>query len=363
MPPGYQPPPGYGQQYGYPPPGPGPAPGAPPYGQQYGAPYGQPPPGAWLPPVHKPGVVALRPLGLGDLYDGAFKTMRRNPKAMVGLGALVTTAFLVVPIVATLGLAAAGGLALNLAAEEAAPFSGGAGLLSVLYGGALFGVLANVVLNGMIVQVVAQAVVGKRCTIGEAWSTARPRLLRLVGLTLIAGLVALLGIVVPVGLGVLVAVTVNPTAGILLAIPAGLASLALFLFVQIRYFQLAAPALVLERIGVFASMRRASALSHRQFWRILGVFLLTGLIIGVAAQVISIPVGLLGGIGSVLVNGTAGALILVFSSYLSQVIVGTITTPFSSAVVALQYVDQRIRKEGFDVELIAAAQQGPQDMR
>ena len=31
------------------------------------------------PPVHKPGVVALRPLALGDFFDGAFKTIRRNP--------------------------------------------------------------------------------------------------------------------------------------------------------------------------------------------------------------------------------------------------------------------------------------------
>ena len=32
-----------------------------------------------------------------------------------------------------------------------------------------------------------------------------------------------------------------------------------------------------------------------------------------------------------------------------------VTTPFSSAVHALMYVDQRIRKEAYDVELIAQA--------
>ena len=53
--------------------------------------------------------------------------------------------------------------------------------------------------------------------------------------------------------------------------------------------------------------------------------------------------------------GTAGALLLVLSSFLSQILVGAITTPFTSAVTALQYVDQRIRKEGLDVELIAAS--------
>jgi hypothetical protein len=53
----------------------------------------------------------------------------------------------------------------------------------------------------------------------------------------------------------------------------------------------------------------------------------------------------------------------VFSAYLSQIVVGAITTPFTSAVIALQYVDQRIRKEGLDVQLIAASQRLPADLR
>jgi hypothetical protein len=66
--------------------------------------------------VHKPGVVALRPLTLGDLFDGAFTTIRRNPTAMVGLAAGVSTVFLVVPAVLTLVLAATGGLSFDRSA-------------------------------------------------------------------------------------------------------------------------------------------------------------------------------------------------------------------------------------------------------
>ena len=119
---------------------------------------------------------------------------------------------------------------------------------------------------------------------------------------------------------------------------------------------LAPAALVLERTGVFESVRRASVLSRRQFWRLFGISLLTGLVVGLASQVIAIPLALVGVAGGAVFPGTGGALVLVFSSYLSQVIVGAITTPFTSGVVALQYVDQRIRKEGLDVQLIAAAQ-------
>src|ERR1700712_1015477 len=93
-----------------------PPPGPPP-GQQWGPPAGPPPPGApvghpaygpppWPPgpPVHQPGVVPLRPLNLGDLFGGATLTIRRNPGATVGLAALVTLAFMSVPIVVPLVL-------------------------------------------------------------------------------------------------------------------------------------------------------------------------------------------------------------------------------------------------------------------
>ena len=155
----------------------------------------------------------------------------------------------------------------------------------------------------------------------------------------------------------------GPAAGFLVGVPLGLASAAAAAFVQVRYFQLAAPALVLERAGVVASLRRAGRLSQGQFWRLLGIMLLTGLVAGIVGQVVAVPLGLVGALGPLAFPGTGGALLLVLSSYLSQIVVGSLTTPFTSAVTALQYVDQRIRKEGLDVELIAAAQRGPTGTR
>src|SRR5215213_10330011 len=53
--------------------------------------WGQPQPYAyagWTPPA-QPGVVPLRPLGLGELFDGAVRTMRQNPRVMFGMSAVV----------------------------------------------------------------------------------------------------------------------------------------------------------------------------------------------------------------------------------------------------------------------------------
>jgi len=339
-----------------PPPPPGSVPpGAPPPGPPPGY---VPPTAVYGPPVHKPGVVALRPLGLGDFFDGAFRTIRGNPTAMVGLAALVTTVFMVVPTIVTLGLAAAGHLTLDLRPD---PVTGDVSALdsvatSLVSGlGTIFGVFATIVLNGMLVRVVAEAVLGRRTRIGEAWRATRGRMLPLIGLTFLDVLLWTLLIGVPVLLAVLAGAQAGVAVGFVVGIPLFLVAFAVGLFVQIRFFQLAAPALVLERTGVFASLRRAGRLSHGQWWRIFGVLLLTGLVIGVVGQVVAVPLALVGALGPTLFPGTAGAMLLVLSSFLSQILVGAITTPFTSAVTALQYVDQRIRKEGLDVELIAAS--------
>jgi hypothetical protein len=303
--------------------------------------------------VHKPGIVALRPLGLGDMFDGAFRTIRRNPRSMIGLAALVSTLFMVVPVLVTLVAAAAGALSTGLAGhsgESALVLSYGATAL-----GGVFGFFATVVLTGMLVHVVAEAVLGRRTSIREAWAATRGRLLRLLGLTLLSSLVVVVVLAVPVGLGVLVGVTVGVAQGVLVGAPLFLVGVVLVAFLQVRFFLLAAPALVLERIGVGASLRRAGTLSRGQFWRILGILLLTALVTGVVSEVLSVPLGILGTVGTTVAPGTVGALVLVFSQYLSQVVVGAVTTPFTCAVVALQYVDQRIRKEGLDVQLIAAS--------
>ena len=76
------------------------------YGQSgYGqSGYGQPPPGQWPrygEAAPKPGVIPLRPLGVGEILDGAFASIRRNPKAILGLAAVVMTISAVISAVIT----------------------------------------------------------------------------------------------------------------------------------------------------------------------------------------------------------------------------------------------------------------------
>ena len=51
--------------------------------------------------AHKPGAMPLRPLGLGDMYDAAFRIIRFNPKATVGSAVLVAAVAMAIPVLVT----------------------------------------------------------------------------------------------------------------------------------------------------------------------------------------------------------------------------------------------------------------------
>ncbi len=91
------PPPGWTPPPSAQPPRWAPAPSAP---VGFSGPPGSPPPGM-LGAAHKPGAMPLRPLGLGDMYDAAFRVIRFNPKATVGSSVLVAAVTMTIPIVVT----------------------------------------------------------------------------------------------------------------------------------------------------------------------------------------------------------------------------------------------------------------------
>jgi hypothetical protein len=78
-----------------------------------------------------------------------------------------------------------------------------------------------------------------------------------------------------------------------------------------------------------------------------------------AAYLITLPLTI-AGVAIVFASGDEGNLFMwqAVLSGLASLISGAITTPFSAGVDALMAIDQRIRREGLDVQLIHAAQQG-----
>ncbi len=313
--------------------------------------------------AHKPGIVPLRPLRLGDMYDGAFAALRRNPRAMIGIAAVVMTWFLLLPTLASVLMALAGELTGPFdegmftpppaGGEPEAPAFPSSMLL--VYAGQLLAALAVLVVTGLVVHVVAQAVLGHKVTSGEAWAAVRGRILRLLGLTLLTWLIVLVPMVLVVGIAVTLALAVDPVAGVLVGVGLGLGAVVAMTWFYVRYAVLAPAALILERLGVVASLRRAAALTRGQWWRVFGIVLLTQLVAGFASSLLSMPFSMAGMFGFLVVSEEWSGLVYVLGTYLGMLVSYSLATPFTAAVTVLQYLDQRIRKEGYDVELIAGA--------
>jgi hypothetical protein len=330
-----QPPPVYGWQPSYPPP------------PRYSGP---PPPvrGPWT-----PGIIPLRPLSLSDIFNGAALYIRANPRATLGLTAIVVVTTQVISLAASVGPLAAAGRLRTAPPDQLTEGDVVAWMLSGGLAG-LVGWLAGILLTGMLAVVVGRAVFGGIIGAGEAWARIRGRLPALLGLVALeaAGLILLSG-----GVGVIIGVTAaagNAAAAVLLGFPLVLTSIAgvLYLYVALTF----APVLIaLERMPVIDAMTRSFGLVRNSFWRILGIRMLTWLVVTLIAGAIAVPFDflghLVGGSGPELAAATVGAV--------GAVIGRIITAPFGAGVVTLLYTDRRIRGEAFDLVLQTGAARGP----
>jgi hypothetical protein len=357
-PPGWQPPPPPPPSYtGQPPP--------PSYvGYLPPAPYPPQPAGAWAPvpgmlgAAHKPGAMPLRPLSLGDMYDAAFRIIRFNPKATVGSAVLVSAVAMAIPVVITAVLTATMSLSLDDSGNpDESSIVGVVGSIGSLALGSVLASFGTILVTGMISHVTAAAAVGRRLTLGEAWAATHGKRWRLVGLAFLLGLSALVLVGIYVLLWVLVIVSAGNSTPLiviwgLVSVPAFICFMVWF---WVRVYYLPVPALMLEPVGIFGAVGRGFRLTRQQFWRTLGIALLTLIVVSIAGGVIGVPVGIVGEVATVAVGAQYALLVLVITQALSQVISAAFVTPFTSAVTSLQYLDQRMRKEAYDVELMQQA--------
>jgi hypothetical protein len=93
-------------------------------------------------------------------------------------------------------------------------------------------------------------------------------------------------------------------------------------------------------------------------WRVLGILLLTYLIVGFASFILRLPFSFLGGLGNYTNTPTSTALLTsVAISSVGAIVAAAVTRPVSTGVTVLLYTDLRMRREGLDITLQAAASQ------
>jgi hypothetical protein len=296
----------------------------------------------------QPGVIPLRPLALGELLDGSIKVIRRYPRPTLGLSAAIAVVVTALNIVGVLLLDES---ARNV--SEPGTFDSDQVAAGLAAGGPaqLLAFVAGLVLTGALIIVGGKAVRGQPAPTSEVWAAVKPRLLALLGLSLLTGLIVVAPLVLGIGVAVVLGLALGG-AGLAIGIPLGIAGFVAFVYLYIR-LSLSSAALVLEKTGVTQALRRSGVLVKGSWWRIFGILLLTWLITAIISGIIVVPVV---GVSAVLTSDDSPVYLVL--QQLGAGLAAVLLSPFSAGVRALLYVDRRMRAEGLDVALQAAVAEG-----
>lgn len=289
-------------------------------------------------------VVPLRPLAIGELLDGAFRIVRKNPRQALGIAAGISAVVTLVNVVLVLTVRTSPVVDGNGLPDLGAEISNS---LLTSGPGYLVGFFGGLVLTGALVSIVGKSVLGQPIDPRDLWNTIRSRFGALLGVALLTTL-ALVPFVVAVVLFVLLAAggSGGVVLGLFVLLPAG-ATASAYLYTR---YSLASAVLVLEGSPIVASLRRSAVLVRGAWWRTFFVLLLTVVIGAIFGAVLGLPLGL---VSSVVGNPDSTGIRIA-----EQVAAGlgsVIISPFTSAVRALLYLDRRMRAEGLDISLAATA--------
>jgi uncharacterized membrane protein len=251
----------------------------------------------------------LRPLSVGEILDTSFSLYRRHFAALATVSLVCTG----LPLVLRLFVEASGGLFAHLT------------LVLVYF---LCLVVLSLVATGATVFIVSESYLGRPLTARDALVRATPHMGRILIASLLMGLVILLGFLLMVIPGVILAV--------------GLA--------------VAIPALVLETgRGASGALSRSWELTRGSRWRIFGLGLTLFVLLYIPVVAISglvavlVPRGAAAGFGA---SSTATIVALAIGG-----VVQLFIYPLFYCVLTVTYYDLRVRKEGFDLELLASSLQ------
>ena len=323
-----------------------------------------PPPPGWdsgwtpVPEAARPGVIPLRPLGVGEILEGAWGVFRGHWRLLLPVSTLVAVLSALAAVPYTLLVTDALRPLLELDQQRAtqamveAAFReatrsvellGAALLLSSAV--AMFGL---VLLVGVVTVVTGDAVLGRPAPWGTVWPRVRRRLAALTGTALLVAAAYLVFAVAVVLLVALPYLAFGP-GGLFLGAMLALAAIPAWVYVLVRW-AVAAPAAVLERASPVAALRRSWLLLAGAWWRTFGLIVLLALIYGGLSTVISTPLSIVAQAGNP-TFGTSSSidpdlfLSLMLVSLLASLVTAALVYPFVATAIVLRYLDLRMRRE------------------
>ena len=295
--------------------------------------------------------IRMQPMGIGEILDRSFRLLRQYFWLFFIIIFIPQAVFFIVNF----------GLQFLISGDMTQDFSVGMGAGFGI--SALLAVLIFLVLQfwaqGALIHAVSETYLGHSTSIMASYGAMRSRLGRLIGTLilwsiLVFGIPALFGIIAAVAVPSLAVVGLGGlTAGIIAVV---VVILAIWIFTTLFLnWLLADKVVVLEESGWMKTLRRSKELmkgrTEAGFWKSIktkaSLIILVGFLIGLGIHLLfQLPGVLLGIVFS------EGLVVTTVQGVLNMVAV-SLATAYTAIAMILFYYDIRVRKEGFDLKMMA----------
>ena len=281
----------------------------------------------------------LRPLSIGELLDRTFRIFRKHFLTFVLIAIIMQLPVSILQVGSALMV---NNFALGTMAGN--PFDNPEIILPTMLVSLGIGFASFIITQvgtAALTQAVSDSYLGRTVSFDSAFSRMGNTWFKLILATIVGGFF-MFGLLIPIMLGSFI-----PCLGFFIAL------IGMFFLGAVAsiLFSLLPPVVVLERASVIDAVKRAWTLSRLRFWWVLGYLVLltvlTFVIIFGPAAAIGVVLGLVLGEMSILVQS------IVQQS--ATLVLTAVFLPIRIAAITLMYFDLRIRFEGFDLVVLASA--------
>jgi len=316
------------------------------------------------------GIIDLRPLDLSDILDGTIKVYRQSPFIFMGIMAPIVSIPMVVNQSFSLHLNNISQQIMQLTMTGSDPLEPWNSVIDdsfiafviVEAIALIFLFFLGPIAQGAVVHAISETILGRPTSIRESLSRVfnAEKAMNVIVAYFLWGLILVGLLIIIYGLLFLGIFMVMPgasgfsTTNTLLAIVAFLGVVALFFVFWFLYvkFLFMPQAVMLDNTSGVGALKRSFNLTTGYWWRIFGLWILITLIIGIiqgllgqGATLVNLGLGLVKTIPAYIPVATGGVLLT---------IIYIVTQPLIVIAQTLIYYDLRIRKEGFDLLVLAS---------
>lgn len=276
--------------------------------------------------------LTLRPLRFGEIMDQAFNLFRRLFVPLVLVQIICTGVVIPLQIFVT---------------------ASGRQFSALYLVAMLINVVASALASAAVALLISENYLGRSLGAVGALKLAVPKIGPVMLLSMALGLVLIVA-ALPAGIAFASGVTMLAPLGMGTAGTASLDQLPMAAGLILTGFALlllplavfaglavSTPALVLEDIGAGAALQRSWALTRRFRLRTIALLLLTAILIGIPFMGVTFFLTMFASAGALLLAQALAMLVLMM------------LTPLIYCVLTLLYYDLRVRKEGFDLQVLA----------